>query len=478
MNPRHPSSPSSKAWKFRIRLATLVAFLVLGLGTAAIERWRQEAFDQVWGNINEQLSHFLTPISERTNRVFTVISKVDRLLKVEEDNKRLLRENTELSISNQRLSEELGRKKRLKDRKLSSSPDLTFLIADVAGLITSGQSAALIINQGRDKGVRPRDPVVALGGLVGIVQSVSSKTARVQAITDSVSAVGVMDRDSRARGVLMGRGRTEPIEFMPENQMQPINVGATLITSGFTNSVFPKGIVVGTIIDRKYNNHAMPYGTVKPAVSFESLEEVLVVIPTSRLAGREGGAPIPMGSLKIDMPGGTPLAQEPGRQTSGTLTSATQEQLYNIPTGLLDSSERLPDPDEDDNLDPQASAQTPTTSGTAAATATATPAALAPPPTAIVNPMLAPTPKTDKKDKRDKKITARERDEMLARTPTPTPTPTPASKGKKGKGKAADKSAEKATEKQAEKPTPKPEEQTSKSPASKTQEFKTEEFSQ
>lgn len=289
---------------------TLITLLTLGLGTAAVEKWRQDEFDRVWGRFHDKLSILLNPISERTHRVVAVAFKLDHLFKVEDENRKMLREVSELHIKNQILAEELGRLNRLAGLGRWSGPsDVLFMSADVSGLITSGQSVAMIINRGRRDGVRPRDPVVALGGLVGIVQSVSLRTARVQAITDSISSVGVMDRNSRARGVIFGRGRNELMDFMPENEMQPINIHGALITSGFENSVFPKGIIVGYIEDRKQDTYGMTYGKVKPAVSFEALEEVLLVIPRSRLAGDSEATTATLGTKRIFMPG-TPLTDD------------------------------------------------------------------------------------------------------------------------------------------------------------------------
>lgn len=300
----------------------LIALLTLGLGTAAIERWRPEDFDPVWGRVHERITRVLNPISDRTYRIFSVAFKVDRMFKVEEENNRLLRENSELNIKNQLLSEELSRLNRLAGLGRWSGPsELVFISANVSGLITSGPSVSLMINRGRRDGVRPRDPVVALGGLVGLVQWASNTTARVQTVTDPLSAVGVMDRTSRARGILYGGdNKKEPLKFMPENEVQPINIGGELITSGFENSVYPKGIIVGTIQERKPDTwYGMPYGIVKPAVSIETLEEVLLVIPRDRLSGMTDATTASLGAKRIFMPASPMSADLDDTVTTRTL---------------------------------------------------------------------------------------------------------------------------------------------------------------
>jgi rod shape-determining protein MreC len=311
-------------WRVRIRIVVLVTILTAGFGLAAVERWRPDKTLNLWDRANSVLAHLLNPIRDLTRRTAEGIFKIDQLWSAEEENKRLKRDLSKQRLENQLLSEELGRLNRLSGLgHWSGPPELNFLTADVIGLLANEQSAALIINRGRADGVRPRDPVVALGGLVGVVQSVSAHTARVQAITDPLSAVGAVDHGSRARGIVYGRGRNRPLDFTPENEIQPIDKQAVLITSGFENSVFPKGVVIGVIQDRKFNAYGIPYGEVKPAVSFEALEEVLLVIPRRRAAGDERNSTATLGHATIRMPS----APADAIQTTDTLTSGSAATL-------------------------------------------------------------------------------------------------------------------------------------------------------
>src|SRR6185295_8352191 len=114
-------------------------------------------------------------------------------------------------------------------------------------------------------------------GLAGVIREVSQRSARVQALTDPLSAVGVADLETRHRGIAFGRGRAKPLEFIPENEIQPITPGALLITSGFGNSIYPKGLIVGRIQEKLQNQLGVVYGAIEPAENFNALEEVLVI---------------------------------------------------------------------------------------------------------------------------------------------------------------------------------------------------------
>jgi hypothetical protein len=130
-------------------------------------------------------------------------------------------------------------------------------------------------------------------------------------------------RESRARGILYGQGRNKPLAFMPENEVQPIDVNAVLTTSGFENSVFPKGVVIGAIKDRKLNPYGMPYGVVKPAVAFESIEEVLLVLPRGRGGRVDEATTGTLGRYEIGMP--VPAAFSEDRAASHSQSAALRE---------------------------------------------------------------------------------------------------------------------------------------------------------
>lgn len=309
---------------WRLRLTMLVLLLALGLGVSAVEKWREDEVRVVWNHAYGLLRHYLNPIREYSYKPISVLFRFDNLWRVEEKNQQLQRTLTESRLQNQLLTEEVGRLRRLSGLGHWTGPgELRFLSADVIGLITSEQNAALTINRGRLDGVRPRDPVVALGGLVGLVTAASDHTARVQAVMDPLSAVGAVVRESRARGILYGQGRNKPLAFMPENEVQPVDVNAVLTTSGFENSVFPKGVVIGVIKDRKLNPYGMPYGVVKPAVAFESLEEVLLVLPRGRNGRIDEATTGTLGRYEIGMPVPAAFAEDLG--ASHTQPAALRE---------------------------------------------------------------------------------------------------------------------------------------------------------
>lgn len=323
-------------WLARARLALLLIIVVLGFGVAALEKWRHDEAYRVWGTVYQGFSYVLDPARNTTRGVVQNGRRIRRLWTLDQRNRALKRELTRLQQKHQITLEKLGRLERLTGLGRWSAPrELEFLPADVIGFETDQQQAVLIVNRGEDDGVRPRDPVVAMGGLVGIVRAVAAGSSHIQALTDPGGAIGAVVRQNRARGIVYGSGRGRQLEFIPENEAQPIEPGHVLVTSGFERSVYPKGIVIGEITQRALNTRGVPFGMVDPAVRFDRVEEVLIVMPRKRTLVEDSVTSPGMGRFRIGMPSSTgsegeaaltspTLARFMDRAATDTLTTPTQ----------------------------------------------------------------------------------------------------------------------------------------------------------
>ncbi len=304
------SRSPSVAWRSRLRLFVLGAFVVAGLTVCTLERFRVDETYRVWGRVRGVLARYLEPIQVRTTGVIKQIQRIDALWAAEEENRRLRSELSQARLENQQLIERVGRLERLTGLgRWAAPPQLQFLLADVTGLLARDRGAVLMINRGAEDGIAPRDPVVALGGLVGIVQMVDRDGAQVLTVRDPLFAAGAVTAQTRSRGVVRGSGLEAPLEFMPENETTPIPEGEMLITSGFENSVYPKGIEIGRITARGVNAEGYPYGLVEPSVRLDAVEEVLLVVPAHRPARGAIATTATLGQYWIGMP--TPRSEQP-----------------------------------------------------------------------------------------------------------------------------------------------------------------------
>jgi rod shape-determining protein MreC len=276
----------------------------VGLAVAGFERGRPAEADFAWWSVYRGIvAPVLVPIGNRTNAIVDGVERFGHLWRSEAENDELRGQITQLQIQNQLSEEQIGKLRRLSGlSQWVAPPELELVPVDVIGLDARDQNAVLIVNRGRRDGIAPRDPMVALGGLVGLVREVSEREARVQAISDPLSAVGALVRDNRSRGIVQGQGRGEPLEYVPENEVQPIMPGALLLTSGFDNSVFTKGLLIGVIRKPTTNVHGMHLGEVEPAVRFGQVEEGLVIVPRGRRAAGAATPTPPLGQYTLQMP--------------------------------------------------------------------------------------------------------------------------------------------------------------------------------
>jgi rod shape-determining protein MreC len=174
----------------------------------------------------------------------------------------------ELRLSNTRLRGLLDFQKTITNKVLA---------AEVIGKDPSPWFKTIMINKGKDDGVKKGSAVVIPEGIVGQVAEVSAHNSKVLLIIDPNSAVDALVQRSRARGIIKG-GFADRCIFKYVLRKKGIAVGDTVVSSGL-DGVFLKGLPVGQVSSVvKPNSGIFQEVTVIPCVDFEKLEEVLIVL--------------------------------------------------------------------------------------------------------------------------------------------------------------------------------------------------------
>ncbi len=133
--------------------------------------------------------------------------------------------------------------------------------------------------------------VIAGKGLVGIVTDVGPNYAKVRSIIDDVSKVSAMVVTTSDRCIVHGdlqeMNANQRIRFNDlKDPDDEITEGAQVVTSNISEK-YLQGILVGSIGDlKKDSNNLTKSGTLTPAVDFEHLEEVLVILD-KKISGEE-----------------------------------------------------------------------------------------------------------------------------------------------------------------------------------------------
>lgn len=189
----------------------------------------------------------------------------------------------EVRLQEQRaLAESAVRLQELMD--LRSRTSLRTIAAEVIAANPIADMLTVTIDRGSADGVQADMAVIAPKGVVGrVIGPVAAHAARVQLIIDRDAAVGAVTERTRAGGVVLGvqEKSRAPLRMDLVSNLSDVQPGDVVVASGI-DGIYPKGFVVGTVETSEPGPLLNRVITVRPAVDFSSLEEVLVVLVPSR----------------------------------------------------------------------------------------------------------------------------------------------------------------------------------------------------
>ena len=153
--------------------------------------------------------------------------------------------------------------------------DFETSMAQTIMLDTAGRFKSIIIDHGSDDGVMVNDVIANANGLIGRVVLTTKDLAKVQLVTDNNCSVGALVERTRRQGVVRGNG-SPTIEMFDIPALSDVQPGDRVLSAGI-DGVFPKGIPLGTVVRSEPGQSLFKTVTVKPAVDFGTIEEVIVI---------------------------------------------------------------------------------------------------------------------------------------------------------------------------------------------------------
>jgi len=134
------------------------------------------------------------------------------------------------------------------------SPPPGTIPARLIAVESSGPFHTALLDRGASDGLHLDGVVLARGGLLGRVIALGPRTARVQLLSDSTAAVGVLLTHGTRGGrmaVAKGDGKgSVSVEYVPA--IEPVEPNDTLVSSG-TDGVYPGGLPVGRVASVRRN---------------------------------------------------------------------------------------------------------------------------------------------------------------------------------------------------------------------------------
>jgi rod shape-determining protein MreC len=224
----------------------------------------------------------------------TAVTEIDQ---IRVQNEALKAENQQLLIENQSAAE-FARENDELTSLLQLRHGLVFhtLATTVIARESSEARRVIVVDRGSNDGVAVGQVIVAAGGaLAGRVIEVGPDFARVVLISDGSSTVIGQLFGSAATGKVVGQlGGALVMEEV--DSTAPVAIGEEVFTAGIElsggiRSPYPKGLLIGRVVDVKRNpNEVVQTVYLEPAASLDHLEFVLVI------TDYQGGLTGPTGS--------------------------------------------------------------------------------------------------------------------------------------------------------------------------------------
>ncbi|EOT27738.1 rod shape-determining protein MreC [Eubacterium sp. 14-2] len=241
------------------------------------------------GPLNTVAGYIFVPMQKGINSVGTwFMSRADDLKSLRD----VMQENRELQEQVDQLTQELNTIK-LEQYELDNLRELMDLdqkypsyekvAARVIGVDGGNWFNIFLIDKGTRDGIEKDMNVIAGSGLVGIVIDTGPNYAKVRSVIDDASNVSGMALSTADRCIINGNLATmnenQVIEFSDlKCEDNAVAIGEQIVTSHISDK-YLEGILIGYVstIERDSNNLTYS-GTITPAVDFQHLQEVLVIL--------------------------------------------------------------------------------------------------------------------------------------------------------------------------------------------------------
>ena len=250
------------------------------------------AFTTVKGKYDLKISEnvvntILSPFQSAITSISNVTKKIGviswEMVTVYEQNKMLRSEVEQLRQRDVNVNEIMAENTRLTNilNYKNAVKQFDTAVAKIISYDSSNLTNSITINLGAKDGMQKNMPVITPQGLVGTIVAVYEHSAKVQLILDPRSAVGAIIQrpESRVIGIMQGSVGVQTLAKMVNIPRDAdVVVGDNVLTSGY-GGLYPKGIVIGEVVE--VTNEAgglLKYATVKTAVDFYRIEEVLIIV--------------------------------------------------------------------------------------------------------------------------------------------------------------------------------------------------------
>lgn len=202
-------------------------------------------------------STFINSANWLTGGIYGTVANISDYFSLKTYNQRLLEENTRLRNKLHNI-----RTKYPDSIVNDSASGLNHFTLRKANVIKNSYSSTknyLLIENGKNGGITENMGVITSKGIVGIVEHTSSNYSVVQSVLNGYSQINASLKNTDHFGSLTWNGKNfRYAQLIDLPRQAPVKKGDTIITGGMS-SIFPKGILIGTVDNFSYTESGNAY---------------------------------------------------------------------------------------------------------------------------------------------------------------------------------------------------------------------------
>lgn len=208
------------------------------------------AFALIINNNSFHKSKFVSSTNGITGGLLNTSSEISDYFNLETQNKALAEENIRLKnlLEQVHVSSDSLLETTVID-SVKYNQHFTNINAKITANQYSSSNNFLTINRGLKHGITTEMAVINGKGIIGITENVGNGHSRIQSILNRHSKINARFKNNNYFGTLEWDGKNYNIVQLKDIPRQAISkIGDTIITGGMS-TIFPEGILIGTIIN-------------------------------------------------------------------------------------------------------------------------------------------------------------------------------------------------------------------------------------
>jgi rod shape-determining protein MreC len=214
------------------------------------------AIGLTFNNLNFHKSKYVNSANTITGGFYAKFSNFSDYLNLKTENEILSEENTKLkNLLDKNNAVIINGDTKVID-SIKYQQKYTYTTAKIIKNDYSNAFNFITVNKGKKQGILKEMAVINSKGIIGITDNVSKNYATVQSILSKNSKINARIKNSNQFGSLEWNGKDYNIvQLMDIPKQESLKIGDTIETGG-KSTIFPEGILIGTVLKMNQGNTA------------------------------------------------------------------------------------------------------------------------------------------------------------------------------------------------------------------------------